>query len=85
MTDKQFYEQNSTLFFKALGLKAGKIVKYSMLLRLAINILFARLNVLKALKNVKTVFQLGAACGMFNVVFHMIRRFFALQRSRRKE
>ena len=53
-----------------------------MLLRFAINVLFARLNILKAVKNLKPVFYLGAACGIFNVVFHMIRRFFALRRRR---
>ena len=84
LTDKQFYEQTSEKFFKALGSKAGKIVKYSMLLRFVINLLFARLNVSKALKNFKTVALLGAACGTFNVIFHLIRRFFALKRRQRK-
>lgn len=51
-----------------------------MLLRLAINVLFARFNVLKAIKNIKPVVRLGAACGTFNLVFHLIRRWFALKR-----
>lgn len=85
MTDKEFYEQSSNKFMQALGRKAGKIVKYSMLLRLAINVLFARLNVLKALKNLKPVVMLGAACGTFNIVFHLIRRWFALRRRTLKQ
>ena len=55
MTDRQFYEQSSDAFVKVLGRKAGKIVKYSMLLRFAINVLFARLNIIKAFKNIKPV------------------------------
>lgn len=84
LTDKQFYEQTSSNFFQALGLKAGKIVKYSMLLRFVINLLFARLNVYKAMKNIKPVLYLGAACGTFNLIFHLIRRLFALKRRQRQ-
>ena len=67
-------------FFRALGKKAGKVVKYAFLIRFAIHLLMKRLNIIKAIKDIKPVLKLGIGCGAFNVVFHLIRRFFALRR-----
>ena len=49
-------------------------------MRFALNLALHRLNVIKALKNSYSVLWLGLGCGTFNVVFHLVRRFFALQR-----
>lgn len=51
-----------------------------MLIRFVINLLMKKLNVVKALKNSKVVLRLGLGCGAFNVLFHLIRRYFALRR-----
>ena len=80
MQDKEFYEQNIEIFSKAIGRKVGKIVKYAILFRFLANVLVNRLNVFKALKDVKSVLQLGLGCGTFNVIYHFIRRFIVMKR-----
>lgn len=82
MSDKEFYEQEADLFFKALGRKAGKVVKYSMLIRFVINLLMNKLNVMKAVKDSKSVLRLGLACATFSVVYHLTRRMYALKRQK---
>lgn len=80
LSDKEFYEQSSRKFFKALGRKAGKVIKYAMLIRFAIVLLMNKLNLFKAIKGIKPVLLLGLGCGTFNIFHHLIRRFFALKR-----
>ena len=80
MSDKEFYEQAADLFYKALGRRAGKVVKYSMLIRFIVNLLMKKLNLIKAIKGSKNVLRLGLACAAFNIMFHLIRRYFALKR-----
>ena len=80
LTDKQFYEQNAQDFWGSVGLRAGRIVKYTALIRFVINLLLAKLNPIKALKNYKTVLQLSLGCGAFNIIYHLVRRVYALRR-----
>ena len=80
MSDREFYLQKPESFVKAMGRKAGKVVKYAVLMRFALNLLIHRLNLFKAIKDSVSVLRLGIGCGTFNVVFHLIRRFFATQR-----
>ena len=51
-----------------------------MLMRFAINVLMNRFNVIKALKDYKSVVRLGVGCGAFNILFNLLRRFFAIKR-----
>lgn len=80
MSDREFYLQSDQDFFKSLGRKAGKIVKYSTLIRFAINVLMNRFNVIKALKDYKSVVRLGVGCAAFNILFNLLRRLFAIKR-----
>ena len=80
MLDKEFYEQKIEVFSKAIGRKVGKIVKYAILFRFLVNVLVSRLNVFKAFKNAKSVLKLGLGCGIFNVIYHFVRRYFVIKR-----
>ena len=82
LSDKEFYEQSSRKFFKALGRKAGKVIRYVMLIRFAVVLLTNKFNFMKAIKGIKPVLLLGLGCGTFNILHHLIRRFFALKRLR---
>lgn len=85
VTDRDFYRAEPNKFYKNLGRKAGKVLKYSLLLRFALNLLVHRFNFIKAIKNSMPVFRLGVACTTFNLVYHLIRRLFAkLRRSSKK-
>mmetsp|Transcript_43240 Transcript_43240/g.57219 ORF Transcript_43240/g.57219 Transcript_43240/m.57219 type:complete len:225 (-) Transcript_43240:153-827(-) len=84
MADRKFYLQSSEEFMKTLGRKAGKVVKYSIIMRFALNLVLHRLNLFKAMKNSLSVLRLGLGCGAFNVVFHLVRRFFALKRQAKR-
>ena len=79
-TDKDFYEMKLSRFVRLLGRRAGKVIRYTMLLRLILNCAVHKLNLVKALRDVKPVLGLGLGCGIFNVVYHFVRRIFAQKR-----
>ena len=70
---------------KLLRGKVGRTAGYSMLLRFALKLIAKRLNVLKALKEPVPILQFGIATGIFNLVFHIIRRLFAVKRKRDRD
>ena len=67
-------------FTRSVGIRAGKLVKKAMMIRFAINLLLNKLNVVRALRNIKPVIQLGIGLGAFNVIYHSTRWLFAERR-----
>ena len=80
LSDKAFYSQKPAAFFRALAWMAGRVFKYSFLLRFALNVVVCRLDLWKACKTSAAALKLGLACSTFNVVYHFIRRCFAQRR-----
>lgn len=65
--------------------KVKRITLYSMIFRFGLKLLFKKLNVLKAIKEPVPVLQFGIATGVFNLIFHLVRRFIALKRKSRNK
>ena len=84
MIDRKFYLQGRDQFVRSLGRKAGKVVKYSILARFVLNLVQHKLNLRKVLKDSPVVLRIGLACGTFNVVYHLVRRYFAKRRQKSK-
>ena len=78
--DRDEYLAEPKQFYKSLGRKAGKVLKYSLLLRFALNLIVNRLNLKKTLRNSMPVVRLSLACTTFNILYHLIRRLFAKRR-----
>ena len=67
-------------FSKLLWRKVFRIGGYSMLFRFCLKLLFKRLNFIKAFKEPVPIIQFGIATALFNLIFHLVRRFIAQRR-----
>ena len=78
------YELPRKPFTRLLVRKLVKTMGYAALLRFTLKLLFNRLRLLKSLKEPVPIVQFAVGSGAFSLIFHMVRRLFALNRPGKK-